>query len=52
MFKTIALVVLVCGLIPLIMAEYQSVGVRGTLKCGNKPLAKTTVKLWDLDTGK
>ncbi|KHN75277.1 Transthyretin-like protein 46 [Toxocara canis] len=29
----------------------QSVGVRGMLKCGNKPLNGTTVKLWDEDRG-
>uniref|UniRef100_A0A914V2L6 Uncharacterized protein n=1 Tax=Plectus sambesii TaxID=2011161 RepID=A0A914V2L6_9BILA len=29
----------------------QSVGVRGTLMCGNRPLANTRVKLWDEDDG-
>jgi hypothetical protein len=48
----IALTVLLCGLLPLIQASVQSVGVRGQLKCGNKPLANTVVKLWDLDTRK
>uniref|UniRef100_A0A914VDT1 Transthyretin-like family protein n=1 Tax=Plectus sambesii TaxID=2011161 RepID=A0A914VDT1_9BILA len=29
----------------------QSVGARGTLKCGSRPLANTRVKLWDEDDG-
>uniref|UniRef100_A0A914UYK0 Transthyretin-like family protein n=1 Tax=Plectus sambesii TaxID=2011161 RepID=A0A914UYK0_9BILA len=43
-------VVGVCAFVSLIEARVQSVGVRGTLMCGQKPLNNTVVKLWDEDS--
>ncbi|KAF8381542.1 hypothetical protein PRIPAC_70684, partial [Pristionchus pacificus] len=33
-----------------VYARDQTVGVRGTLMCGNDPLSDAEVKLWELDT--
>lgn len=42
----------VCAFVSLIEARIQSVGVRGTLMCGQVPLSNTVVKLWDEDSCK
>jgi len=36
-----------CVLVARSQASEQSVGIRGTLSCGDKPLSKVVVKLWD-----
>uniref|UniRef100_A0A914UYL9 Uncharacterized protein n=1 Tax=Plectus sambesii TaxID=2011161 RepID=A0A914UYL9_9BILA len=44
-------VISICALVAFTEARVQSVGVRGTLMCGNKPLSDAVVKLWDEDSG-